>query len=159
MSLLIGCQKETESNIAEEGTTLQQNDATEKELLYENEEFGISIQKNSEWNLQSKEENDNLNIILSQEKLTAIVSSVSTSKSFDEIKAELLVGAGDVEFISDDDSTLSFQSKLKNAIRTDVYFKKQSGVNNYIIIFMSPVSQYDKATLEMDSLLNHIEFK
>ncbi|PKR78085.1 hypothetical protein CEY16_09210 [Halalkalibacillus sediminis] len=157
-TLLVACNVETKSesdNLAEVNKK-DDGKTEENELLYENEKYGISVEQNSAWTFKSEVVKSNLNVVLSHNKLEAIISSVSANKTFEEIKQEIKSGAGDVEIISEEGNKLFFKSKLKNAIRTDVYFKEYNDSNNFIIIFMSPVSEYEQAKPNIESLLNHI---
>ncbi|GGM38227.1 hypothetical protein GCM10011351_25450 [Paraliobacillus quinghaiensis] len=155
-TLLVGCNGETESDNSAEVNQKENVESEENELLYVNEAYGISIAQNADWTFESEVVSANLNVVLSHNKLEAIISTVSADRTFEEIKQELKSGAGDVEVISEEGHTLSYKSKLKNAVRTDVYFKEHNDSKNLIIIFMSPNSEYEQAKPNIKSLLNHI---
>lgn len=165
ISFLVACAEDSKIEDSKTNSTTEENkvaaelNAEQKNAIYQSEEYGITILQNLDWKFDLEEETENLNVMLSHNKLNAIISTVSAEKSFEDIKNELKAGAGDVEVVSEDDNSLSFKSKLKNAVRTDVYFKRRNVDKNLIIIFMSPVAKYEQAKPNIESLLNHINLK
>ncbi|CQR48456.1 hypothetical protein BN1058_02825 [Paraliobacillus sp. PM-2] len=147
--ILAGCKGEEASNNVD---AKADGDA----VLYENKIFDISIAHNSDWKFKSETESDNLNVILSHGKSQAIISSVSSNRTFEDIKQELKAGTKNIEVISEENKTLSYKSKLKDAVRTDIFFVEHNKSINLIVIFMSPASAYEQAKPNMESLLNHI---
>jgi hypothetical protein len=66
-------------------------------------------------------------------------------------------GSGDVAVLSDEADYLSYQSKLKKAVRTDVYFRKHNDEQNVIMIFMSSSENYQENQEKIESLVSHTE--
>ncbi|GEK88816.1 hypothetical protein SAMN04488100_10446 [Alkalibacterium putridalgicola] len=153
---LVGCGDDIPADTKAENTV--QNDVVEEsDSLYTNDERGISISPNMEWQFESESKSDNLNIVLKHNKLKAIVSSVSPTRSFEDIKKELMKGSGDVAVLSDEADYLSYQSKLKKAVRTDVYFREHNDEQNVIMIFMSSSENYQENQEKIESLVSHTE--
>lgn len=147
-TLLVGCKQDVESDLA----------SAKQTVMHENKQYGITIYENSDWQFVSEQQSDNINIKLSHpNKLNAIITTASSEKSFAMIKQELLAGAGDIDVIAEDDDTLSYRSKLQDAIRTDVYFKPNHGEKHILVIFMSPVSVHEEVAPYIDRLLNHLK--
>ncbi|MFO8069168.1 MAG: hypothetical protein R6U02_04160 [Alkalibacterium sp.] len=154
--LLVGCNDETLADAKSDESSIESHETAEKDFLYENEAFGIRISQSMEWRLESEKESDNLTVVLNHNKLSAIVSSVSSTNTFEDIKKELLKGADKVSIIAEEDGYLSYKSKLKEPVRTDVYFEEHNDSKNYIIVFMSPSSEYEANQPEIESLLSNI---
>ena len=149
-TLLSGCNQEQtiETDLA----------SADQVVMYENEKYGITIYENSDWQFVSEKQSENINIKLSHfDQLHAIITTASSEKSFAMIKQELIAGAGDVDVITEDDNTMSYQSKLQDAIRTDIYFKPNHGKKHVLVIFMSPVSVHEKVTPYIGQLLNNLK--
>lgn len=154
--IISGCTEEALPDNKTEVKAVESVESEDTEILYQNEEHGLTISENLEWELESEKETDNLNIVLKHNKLKAIVSSVSSANSFEDIKTDLFKGAGNVSLVQDKEDFISFESSLKDSIRTDVYFRNQDDADHYIIIFMSQASNYDDNQEKIESLLSHI---
>ncbi|WP_368646295.1 hypothetical protein AB4027_05290 [Alkalibacterium putridalgicola] len=155
---LAGCNEEPLADTKIESSQSETSSVVKVSYLYENEDYQLAISENMDWQLESEKETDNLNVVLNDDTLTALVSSVSASNTFEDIKKELIKGAGNVTVLSESDDFLSYKSKLKNAVRTDVYFKEQDELKNYIITFMSQTSEFEDNQPKVESLLNNIHF-
>ncbi|SFC39098.1 hypothetical protein SAMN04488102_10624 [Alkalibacterium subtropicum] len=152
---LAGCSNETLADTTGEEQSVQTAAQEESDSLYRNDDWGLDISPNMDWELESEKESENLHIVLKHNKLKAILSTVSSSQSFEDIKKELIKGSGDVSVLTDSEDYLSYQSKLKKAIRTDVYFKEHSDERNILMIFMSSAENYDANQEKVESLLDH----
>ncbi|MFB1051885.1 hypothetical protein [Paraliobacillus sp. JSM ZJ581] len=148
--LLVGCKADKPSQNVEA-------ESTKGSILYENKNYDLSIKENADWKFKSDADTNNLNVILSHGKSQAIISSVSSDRTFADIKQELKASTENIEIISEENNTLSYQSTFEDAVRTDVYFKEHNKSVNLIIIFMSPVSAYEQTKPNIESLLNHIK--
>ena len=156
--LLVGCTEEQATESQTEGTHAQSPVQQAEEPLYENDKHALSILSTEDWALETNKASGNLYIVLSTGKLNAIISSVSLDKSFEEISGELIKRAGSVTVLTEQEAFLSYQSTVKNPVRTDVYFREHNDELNILIIFMSPSSVFEDHQPQVESLLSNITF-
>ncbi|MCP8615423.1 hypothetical protein [Salirhabdus salicampi] len=120
----------------------------EQEVLYDNDDFNLIVYETDSWNVdEEKKDEHKLIVSFQNEQSTAIITSVNTEKNFDEIKQELKTASGNVEIIQNSANQISFKSKRKSSIRTDIYLEKQDH-HTYIYSFKTPVAKYDEAAAE-----------
>ncbi|MBH0229735.1 hypothetical protein [Halobacillus yeomjeoni] len=147
---MTGCQQTGEVKGQQ---TLKNNEA----LLFESNKYGLSISKDSGWQLIDEKNEERLNLKLSNGTSYSIISAVSTEKNFSKIKKELLYGAGDVEIIKDSKHQISFETKMKNKIRTDIHLS-QNEEFTYVVTFVTSLKDYDEERKDMEKLLDHISY-
>ncbi|APC46948.1 hypothetical protein BME96_01510 [Virgibacillus halodenitrificans] len=125
-------------------------------MLYENEEFNVKVKETDGWKLAKANMNGNkLNAKFEKDTINAIISSLTTKKSFKIIKNELVTGAGKVEILEEKENYISFESTMKTKIRTDIYLEKQ-GDYTYIFTFVTPVADYKEVNNEINKLRQNI---
>lgn len=134
----------------------QETESTQQASLYDNEEAGLTIEEVPGWTL-SREVKNPLNVSFVNEKSSVIVSILSNEKSIDEIKKEVLAGAGNVSIQEESENTLSFTSNRKESIRSDIKIERDSN-STTMIIFMTPASQYEKNKALFDEFNKNINF-
>jgi len=132
----------------------KQGSQNEKEALYKSDYFTVfSIEG---WSLEKESTNRTLNVIFSKDQTKAIITSLSVKKSNEEIKTDLINGAGNVEIIENKDDYVSFKTKLKTSIRTDIYIK-ESNNQTIVVTFMTPDLNYENAKKDEEKFLNKVE--
>jgi hypothetical protein len=121
--------------------------------LYENEEIGIYVEDLPNWELQEIKDERGLNVIFTSKQVTAIITAISNNRSLEEMKEELMQGAGDVEWITEEENHFAYRSLQTESIRTDVYFKQ---LKDYYILytFITPEKDYEQSKLLIDSFLD-----
>ncbi len=159
MVAFAGCNDNTTTQQTVEVKPISIQEVDKPAPLYENEAINLLVTQSGDWQVDTEARSYNLEVTLHTQQLHAIISTVSTTQNFAGVKQELLSSVGDVEILSENDEQFSFQSKLKSPVRTDVFIKESKDANYHlVIVFMSPVSEYDRNQPEMKDLLNHIHF-
>lgn len=125
-------------------------------VLYENEQ-GLKITNSEGWT-KKEETSDPFNIRFENEQSTAIISVISNEKSVEEIKDELISGAGEITILDEGDDFVSFQTDRKESIRSDV-FVERSDEESRVIIFMTPAADYEKNKAKFDEFRENIHFE
>jgi hypothetical protein len=146
--------------IESEVVTTQNNVVVEQEekktYLYENGEVGLAVQQVEDWELVNVIDEGSLNVTFSTGQVDAIITAVKTDKDNEEIKTELMSGAGDIEVLEEEDNYISFQSKMSNSIHTDIYIEFAED-KTFIYTFICLTSQYNNAKPQIDRFLESIE--
>ncbi|MCG1027458.1 hypothetical protein J5S49_04055 [Virgibacillus halodenitrificans] len=125
-------------------------------MMYENEEFNLKVKETDGWKLAKANVNGSkLNAKFEKDTINAIISSLTTKKSFKIIKNELVTGAEKVEILEEKENYISFESTMKTKIRTDIYLEKQ-GDYTYIFTFVTPVADYKEVNNEINKLRQNI---
>lgn len=150
--VLAGCGHK-ESSVEEQP---HETESTQQTAMYVNEEAGLTIGEVPGWTL-SKEVETPLNVSFVNGKSSVIVSILSNEKSIDEIKKEILTGAGNVSIQEESENTLSFTSNRKESIRSDIKIKRDSD-STKMIIFMTPASQYEENKALFNKFYENINF-
>ncbi|RPF53248.1 hypothetical protein [Aquisalibacillus elongatus] len=140
--VLSGCGADAEEKDQQEDQAKEET----KDTLYE--EGGLVVSNVSGWSI-GKEKKEPLTVNFNHQDLKAIATVVETEKDFNQIKDELLAGAGDVEVIEEQEESFSYQTKNKESIRTDVYLE-QDEEQTLILSFLSKTNVYEdvKETIE-----------
>ncbi|WP_054752056.1 hypothetical protein [Piscibacillus salipiscarius] len=81
-----------------------------------------------------------------------------TQKSFNQIKDELIAGAGDVEVIEEEEDYFSYQSKNKESIKTEVYLK-QNGQQTLVLSFLANKNQFDELSDTIKEFQSAVKLK
>ncbi|MFC4410909.1 hypothetical protein ACFOZY_10820 [Chungangia koreensis] len=150
--LAAGCGKE-EAPQADE----QKGSQSEETVLYVNPEQGIEITNGEGWT-KKEEISEPFNVRFENEKATVIITMISNKKSVDEIKDELISGAGEVTILEEEDHSVSFQTKRKESIRSDVFIER-SDEESRVIIFMTPAGEYENNKAKFDEFKENIHFE
>jgi|GEM_PF-3311240 len=132
----------------------KQGSKSEENALYKSDSFTVFHVEG--WSLEKESTDKTLNVIFSKDQSKAIITSLSVEKSNEEIKNDLINGAGNVEIIVNKDDNVSFKTKLNNSIRTDIFIKK-SNKHKIVITFMTPDSNYENAKKDKEEFLNKVE--
>ncbi|TFB21808.1 hypothetical protein E3U55_08270 [Filobacillus milosensis] len=156
--VLSGCGADAEEKEEQPQKTEQQEEQakkedTQQEALYK--KGGLVVSEVSGWSV-GKEKEDPLTVNFNHQNLKAIASVINTDKSFEQLKNELLNGAGDVEVLKEEDGHFSYHSKHEESIRTDVYIT-QHDQQTLVLSFLSKTDVYDevKASIkEFQSAVN-----
>lgn len=142
-----GCAKE-----AKQIDTQHQHQA----IVYENPEVGLRVYETLNWAIDKDTTRTQSNVMFANGNLKAIITMIPNSKSFEEIKQELKIGAGKVTVITETDDYLAFQSDRQESIRTDIYISEHGG-HIAIITFMTPLNDYESNLGKMESFKSSVE--
>ncbi|MBB5174652.1 hypothetical protein [Texcoconibacillus texcoconensis] len=155
---LYGCSQDdvTKSEHAENETKSSEQELATQEILYENTEWDIKVYETSDWMLDKEVTGESFNVTFEKDLLKAIVTIIPNEKSFDEIKQELQVGAGNVSIEEEKEDFLAFKNERKETIRTDIYLK-QEGDYTGIISFMTPESDWEINQEKIETFKGNID--
>jgi hypothetical protein len=163
VTLLTACSSEqttTEEEKVPATTAAESPTSDTKTAIYTDTETGLAVYETEGWVFEKESKTGKgVNVTFSNEKVKGILSILSTDKSFDEIKNELKVGAGQIEIIDESDEYLSFKSLRKESIRTDIYLNRLPEGNVYIFSFLTPAEQFLDNQGKIEAILNHVQAK
>ena len=127
-------------------------------ILYDNNDAGLRVYQTPDWYLEREVVIEQLNVTFSDGKAKAIITVISSEKSIDEIKQELILGAGEVTVIEESDGYVAFESESTESIRTDVYIS-QTESSTGIVAFMAPSEDYEEVQESIGAFKDNIEFR
>lgn len=156
-SLLVGCGS---ADASEDKDKQKDNDKISEQQEAENilyEKDGLVVSQVMGWSVGT-EKVDPLNVTFNHQHVQAIVSLIETEKTFDQLKEELLDGAGNVELVEEKGDSFSYQSKQKESIRTNVYFRKYED-QTMILSFLSKVDSGEGARKAIDDFKSAINYQ
>lgn len=142
--IMIGCSDDEVREGQEEkdvDISLSEKEQVNSETaMYENETFGVAVYEQEGWSL-SKEENDPTNVVFEHEDVTSILTLLTTKKSVQDLKDELLSGANNVTVVEDEEQFLAYETDRQESVRSDVYFSISNG-NTIVLTFVTAADEY-----------------
>lgn len=125
----------------------------ELQTLFQNKKYHVSIPAQKGWAVEKVIADEELNVVFRHRYSTAILTSLATDKSMEDIKNELLIGSGAVEVSENEENHLAYLTGTKEKIYTDIYIQTYQG-STYITTFMSTEKHHDKAKIVNQEFLN-----
>lgn len=150
--ILAGCSEKSPLEVEADGSEKQENT-----ILYENVEHGLMIDEVQGWSY-TKEVLQPFNVSFTNDQASVIVSILSNEKTVEEMKDEILLGAGDVTIIEEDEDALSYKTNRKESVRTNLYIERTEN-DTRLLIFMTPFNEYEKNKEKFDRFKSNIHFK
>lgn len=136
-----------ESELAEDIPIVEETHVTieeEKPITITNQEMELTTLEVEGWEKVTEVVVDqNIYTTFSSRNMKAVVTEVYSEKSFKEIQAELIQGAGDTQLILEANDHVAIRSNRKASIRTDIYYLGQTENRTYVIIFLTPLNEFE----------------
>ncbi|ENH98403.1 hypothetical protein J416_00409 [Gracilibacillus halophilus YIM-C55.5] len=150
---LVACGQNEQSNQGDESPT---NDAS-SQILYENEIFQIDAVEG--WQLDEPSQKTDGNVVFTYGKTQAIVTTVSSDESMDELKSKAVGSfSNHVEVIEEKEQYLAVQTNRKENIIGDIYFHQGSN-RHLIVIFMTPEKVHEQNQKMIETFHQSISIK
>lgn len=156
---LVGCEKNDNSNTTlNEETKKAEVENVASETTKDGKSDGdLSANENEKvlegWTIKSEDEKS---VVYEKNNIRAIVSTINSSETFEEIKVELKKSLNkEATIIEEKDNSIYIETNRKENIRKDIYFKEMNG-KTYIFTFMIPIEHYENS---LDDIKLFLEFK
>lgn len=139
MFVMVGCSKVSGGEIEEV--------APDKEVLYENPEFGLRIVEIEGWELEKETANS---VKFKKDKIVSIITVIPKGDTVAEIKQGFLSAAGSVTVTGEGPNFISWKSDRNESIHTNIFIEEKHD-RNIITTFLTPYNDYESNREEIEA--------
>lgn len=159
--ILAGCSTKTTSKEAKNSNSSlsTSSDKASHTILYQNRNLGLTLYQTDQWKkIYDKANIKETNVVFKENKIQAIVTVVSLKNSISLIKKDLLKSVKNPKILSESNTSLDFESGMKEKMRITSNFKKKSN-HIYIFSFVTPADQYGSQKSVVQTFMDNVSIK